>query len=147
MRKFFVICILLLAIAFLTGCGRTAEGLRNLVALGEEQIHVRNIQAVPPPENHPLIGTWVWNTDDSWKYIFYADGYGFRYSENLTLRGLVAARESFKWIVDDDVGHLTINFYESKHHVELWRFEVEGYELRIWSRQVPGLNYLYLLVD
>ena len=42
-----------------------------------------------PAEIHPLVGTWAWDEDDTYRYIFHADGTGER--------GFVGMLERFEW--------------------------------------------------
>ena len=84
-----------------------------------------------PDADHPLVGTWAWDTDGSYVYNFLPDGTG--------TRGFPGAIESFVWETLDD--HLVIRLPIMD---ESWTFVIEDDVLTIDSRQVPGLVWSYI---
>ncbi|MCL2392208.1 MAG: hypothetical protein FWC66_06300 [Oscillospiraceae bacterium] len=82
-------------------------------------------------ENDPiLVGTWSWDMDDSYTYVFNADGTG--------TRGFTGATETFVWSTDDDL--LVIG-------LEQWTFTISDGVFTIDSRQVAGMTFSYNRVD
>jgi len=75
-----------------------------------------------------LLGTWAWDWDDSYTYVFLPDGTG--------TRGVPGEIEEFLWFAYDD--HLVIN------NIESWTFTIDDSVLTIASRQVPGLVFSYI---
>ena len=111
---------MLLAAVFV-GCG----------ALGIGGSHVT---AVPSqPGDHPLVGTWVWTTTDTYLYIFNADGSGSR--------GGAPVIQQFTWQVNDTAGHLDLTI---GNNTELWYKSIENDVLTINSRQISAMRYSYV---
>jgi hypothetical protein len=86
-----------------------------------------------PLENPDVfVGTWAWDMDDSYTYVFYADG--------TASRGFTGATYYFWWATEGD-DHLLI---EDDFATESWTFVIENGVLTISSRQVPGLEFIYI---
>ena len=82
-----------------------------------------------------LPGTWNWDMDDSYTYVFNADGTG--------TRGFTGNIEPFEWVTE--VGsHLIITVRGGAH--ESWTYAIVGDVLTIDSRQVPGMTFSYYRV-
>ena len=81
-----------------------------------------------------LVGRWKWDEDETWYYIFEADGYGSR-------PGLVRGREHFAWLVTVDGGLAIASDGEG---VEMWSYEIDDEGLTLTSRQVTGMEFSYI---
>jgi len=79
-----------------------------------------------------LVGTWEWDYDDSFAYVFYADGRG--------TRGFTGHAEEFEWRTEGD-DHLIIGSGALAEH---WTFAISGDMLTIDSRQVAGMTFSYI---
>ena len=88
----------------------------------------------PPAVQHDsaLFGTWDWDLNDGYTYVFNADGTGSR--------GFPGEIDTFEWSTEGD-DHLIIG---SGLMAESWTFTVVGDMLTIDSRQVPGLIFSYI---
>jgi len=117
--------------------------LNSLQTLGLSLSYIRSgadgadITFVPPSpagSEHAevLVGTWDWDTDDSYTYIFNADGTG--------TRGFTGEIESFEWATEGD-DHLIIGRGEL---AESWTFTIADGVLTIDSRQIPGMTFNYI---
>jgi len=84
---------------------------------------------------HPLIGTWAWDGNGSWQYIFDSDGTG--------TRGIFPDIETFRWSIPED-GHITMNIRGGMR--EQWSYTIDGAEFTLDSRQVAGMTYSYLRI-
>ena len=84
--------------------------------------------AVLAPE---LIGTWDWDNDPSYTYIFNDNGSG--------TRGFPGQLEAFEWTTIDD--NLLI---DTPIMLESWTFTIVDGVLTIDSRQAPGLTWSYI---
>ena len=84
----------------------------------------------PNLNNHELVGTWVWEVDPSFEYVFHGDGHA--------TRGFVTYRiNSFRWSVNRD-GELVMN-HGRDYIVEHWRWSIQDDVLTI-----TGLNAHYV---
>jgi hypothetical protein len=101
-RLFLVVTILLISVVALTGCGGRG---------GDEN----------------LVGTWNWDADAGYRYVFNADGTGSR--------GFAGAIQTFRWSASNDV--LSIG-------AERWNYTISGDVLTIDSRQAQGLTFSYI---
>ena len=80
-----------------------------------------------------LVGTWAWDEDSSYTYVFNADGTG--------TRGYSFLNEDFEWgVIGDD--HLILDM--GLIGVESWTFTIRDDVLRIDSRQVHGMSFSYI---
>ncbi|MCL2408843.1 MAG: hypothetical protein FWC96_04420 [Oscillospiraceae bacterium] len=79
-----------------------------------------------------LVGTWVWDEDNTYRYVFYADGRG--------TRGFPWMTEEFEWRTEGG-DHLLIGI--TAFAVESWTFTINDDVLTIDSRQIPGLTFNY----
>ena len=85
----------------------------------------------------PIVGTWAWDDDDGYIYIFNADGTG--------QRGFPRRMDSFNWFTAgtelriDRHGHLPAGVI--RH--ELWTFTINGDILTLASRQEASLVFSY----
>ena len=79
-----------------------------------------------------LVGTWAWDEDSSYTYVFNADGTG--------TRGFASLNEDFQWgTMEGD--HLIIDM--GLIGLESWTFTIQEGVLTIESRQVPGMVFSY----
>ena len=81
-----------------------------------------------------FIGTWSWDADPGYTYVFHDDGIGFR--------GFAGALEEFDWVVEGD-DHLLIMLLDT-YALESWSFTIVDGVLTIDSRQVPGRTWSYI---
>ncbi|MCL2842963.1 MAG: hypothetical protein FWE28_05775 [Oscillospiraceae bacterium] len=81
-----------------------------------------------------FVGTWAWDADDSYIYVFYADGIGFR--------GFDGEMEEFDWTVEGD-DHLLILSLDT-YQIESWSFVIADGVLTIDNRQVAGMTWSYV---
>lgn len=96
-----------------------------------ERTYIR-IYVEPEPQNGPLVGTWAWDGNPEWTYVFEANGQG--------VRGTEENPEPFEWWTTDDSGvlmHLGLR-------VDRWTYTVSGDILTITSRQEAGLAYTFI---
>ena len=84
-----------------------------------------------------FVGRWTWDGDETWYYIFEADGYGSR-------SGFVGGREHFAWLVTVGGGLAIATDGEG---VEMWSYEIDDEELTLTSRQVTGMEFSYIRGD
>jgi hypothetical protein len=109
----------------------------DILALTSEQIvdlkytYVRLIEEV----YDELVGVWNWAEDISWFYEFYPSGRGSR-------PAFPAGREEFDWAITADEGLI---MFVDDGLTEVWSFVVQEDVLTITSRQVAGLEYIYIL--
>jgi len=86
----------------------------------------------------PLTGTWAWDEDNSFIYIFNADGTG--------QRGFPLAMENFTWSTNgtrlniDLLGELSLFALRN----ERWTFSINGDVLTLESLQVDGMVFNYI---
>ena len=116
MRKFvsfFMVAVLLVSVMALTGCGGSG---------GDEN----------------LAGTWTWDVDSSFQYIFNADGTGSR--------GFTGAVETFTWSTrsGDELRLRRNNAPSGEITNERWTYTIDGNVLTIDSRQVSGMTFSYI---
>jgi len=79
-----------------------------------------------------LFGTWAWDMDDTYTYVFNPDGTGIR-------GGAGIPYEAFEWYTDGD--HLIMDVLV---FVESWTFTIAGDVLTIDSNQLPGISWNYI---
>ncbi|MCL2360907.1 MAG: S41 family peptidase [Defluviitaleaceae bacterium] len=81
--------------------------------------------------DHPLTGTWAWDTDESYIYELKPDGTG--------IRGFYENRREIYW-------HVYGNnlFIDTGVMIEHWTFEIVDDVLTIVSAQVSGLTWSYI---
>ncbi|MCL2865998.1 MAG: hypothetical protein FWE25_10710 [Lachnospiraceae bacterium] len=82
-----------------------------------------------------LVGTWAWDEDDEYEYVFRADGTG--------TRGFGRSIARFEWFTRGD--YLVID--EFLWGAEIWSFSIVGDVLTISSEQIWGLRYSYIRTD
>ena len=81
-----------------------------------------------------FVGTWSWDANPDYTYIFHDDGIGFR--------GFAGALEEFDWVVEGD-DHLLIMLLDT-YALESWSFTIVDGVLTIDSRQIPGRTWSYI---
>ena len=89
-----------------------------------------------------VVGSWSWVEAPMYLYTFNADGTGTRGVEGIEV-------ESFTWSIRGG-DRLNINRDEAPAGElanEEWNINIEGDNLTIDSRQVPGLEFTYVRVD
>jgi len=83
-----------------------------------------NVPVIPDDTDlsgHPLVGTWSWNDDAQWTFVFNPDGTG--------TRGLPGQMAEFTWYADDF--NLFIHMDDS-NIIENWQlFAIQGDELEL----------------
>jgi len=82
---------------------------------------------------HPLIGTWVWDGDDSFIYEFRPDG--------TATRGFYNNRFDFYWLVYENNLFMDIG---PRFMIEHWVFTITDGVLTIVSAQVHGVTWSYI---
>ena len=121
--------MMVVSLVAFTGCGN--ETTPNVP--GQEEQTTPPAQEQPPAQNvNALVGTWEWDLEASYVYVFNADGTG--------TRGIPAATEEFTW-ESPASGRLNL---DTGVLVEEWNYTIDGRELTIDSRQVPGLTITYI---
>jgi len=86
-----------------------------------------------------LIGTWSWEFDQNWSYVFDEDGTGFRNGAN------IGTTESFEWsVVDNELRMGFGSISQSGIQNEVWAFSINDGILRLHSTQNPDLLYYYI---
>ena len=116
MRKlvsFLVAAVLLVSVVLLTGCSGSG---------GDEN----------------LVGTWNWDSDRNFQYIFNSDGTGSR--------GFAGAVETFTWSArsGDELRIRRNNAPSGEITNERWIYTIAGDTLTIDSRQMPGMIFSYI---
>ena len=104
---------------------------------GEGEIGITTLPgdiATGGPISEVLLGTWAWDGDPNWTYVFAADG--------TATRGVPGQIETFTWWVEGD-DHVLMDVGVM---IESWTFIIEGDILTLDSRQVPGMTWSYVLV-
>ena len=106
-----------------------------LIAIVEGDVHERfygqdTPSPITPPDgaivnhgDHPLMGTWEWDSDASYIYIFRADGSG--------TRGFSGSRYDFYWLAHDGVLYMDVG----RFLVEEWSYTIVNNVLTIDSNQ------------
>lgn len=88
----------------------------------------------------PFVGTWAWDEDDSFIYIFNEDGTGMRgFSWNI---------ENFTWFTNGTDLYINRSGNIPFHMIrnELWTFSIIDDVLTINSQQALGLTFSYIRV-
>ncbi|MCL2200434.1 MAG: hypothetical protein FWB75_00580 [Oscillospiraceae bacterium] len=80
-----------------------------------------------------LVGTWHWDLDDGYTYVFEADG--------VVTRGFEGTPETLEW---GTIDNQLIMIGDSAWGPEIWAFEVVGDVLTITSEQVAGISFSYI---
>jgi hypothetical protein len=125
-KYIFLLLVILMGLAAFAGCGSS-----------ERQI----VDA-----DNPLIGTWRWDDDSDWRYIFYADGTGeggdpdheYYYGPVMTFTW---------WTVNNDRLRLNLNdpdgFFAAEGYIieQSWNFSISGRTLTLDSRQTDEIYY------
>ncbi|MCL2220862.1 MAG: hypothetical protein FWC20_01115 [Oscillospiraceae bacterium] len=83
--------------------------------------------------NPDLIGTWAWDEDESYVYLFYDDGFGER--------GFSGAMDIFEWGTEGD-DHLLMYLWGVG--LESWTFTIDDDVLTLANRQTPDLIFSYI---
>ena len=112
----FVLAIVLLVI--LNGCG----------ALGFGSEHIDHV--APVSGDHDIVGIWEWDSNETYIYIFNADGNGSR--------GFPNSVQRFTWEIENDGLNMNIGRTD-----EQWSWEISDNILTITSRQVRNMQYSY----
>jgi len=81
--------------------------------------------------DHPLIGTWAWDNDSSYIYVFEIDGTG--------IRGFDGDRINIEWYAFEDYLFMDVGTM-----IEEWAFEIVDNVLTIVSLQVDGMTWSYI---
>jgi len=91
---------------------------------------------------YDLIGTWAWDDDSNFTYIFSADGTGMRgFPENMeTFTWSTAADGELEIHVDGPIGMFGLV-------EEQWSYTVSGDALTVTSRQAVNMSYRYTRVS
>ena len=90
---------------------------------------------------HELVGTWGWEGDQNWRYVFNPDGTGTRGDTSFT--------EGFRWSIPGD-GRLRIDRNSAprdERRREEWNYTIANNRLTIESRQEAGLSFSYLKIE
>jgi len=88
-------------------------------------------------EEGSIIGTWIWEFDVSYRYVFDVDGTGTRGSD-------LVGFEEFEWLISNE-GYLIINIIRHPH--EDWNYTIDGEILTLVSRQFEEWEYSYIRLD
>jgi len=139
-----LVVVMLASVVALVGCSSSTSGGNDVPPPG--------YNGEEPPANgnggtndvvtnndvaHVLAGTtWAWDASDLYLYVFNADGTG--------TRGLDGMLENFTWTTPG-TGRLNMNVTGGIN--EQWNYTIEDNVLTIDSRQVPGMEFSYILVD
>ncbi|MCL2446930.1 MAG: DUF5640 domain-containing protein [Oscillospiraceae bacterium] len=94
--------------------------------------------------DHALVGTWTWNTNAAFTYVFNADGTGVR-------GGAGMPRQGFSWSIPGN-GRLNIDIdradvVQGTRRAERWDYSIAGNVVTIESRQESGVRFSYTRVD
>ncbi|MCL2587899.1 MAG: hypothetical protein FWD84_00640 [Oscillospiraceae bacterium] len=98
---------------------------------GMEYIYVLDTPAADQTGSD-FVGTWAWDGNSSWTYVFDANGTG--------TRGMPTGRDSFVWWTTAD-GGIAMDLGD---WIELWSYELSGNDLTITSRQEAGVTFSYV---
>jgi hypothetical protein len=93
---------------------------------------------------HALVGTWAWNTNAGFTYVFNADGTGVR-------GGAGMPRQGFSWSIPSD-GRLNIDIdradvVQGTRRAERWDYSITNNVVTIESRQESGVRFSYTRVQ
>ena len=105
------------------------EILSMFIGLNDPVPHVPQLEM---ELDSTLLGTWAWDTDAGYTYVFNTDGTG--------RRGFPGLIEQFEWMTEG-ADHLMIH---TAIMVESWSYTISGNVLTIDSRQVPGMTFSYM---
>ncbi|MCL2421178.1 MAG: hypothetical protein FWD03_04910 [Defluviitaleaceae bacterium] len=129
MKKIFLL-VIILAAGMLAACGAGSA------------THETPARRSRRGDDHPLVGTWAWDTGDTYLYVFHADGQG--------TRGTPPLVQSFEWTArqfdspEDGDGHLSLSF---RRLTESWTYTIADGVLTITSNQVGGMTYSYIQLE
>ncbi|MCL2350245.1 MAG: hypothetical protein FWC67_02075 [Defluviitaleaceae bacterium] len=128
MKKFVLpVLLLVMGLVLLTACG---GGSRR-----------QDVES-----DNPLIGTWSWNWDDSWRYVFNADGYGTRGVSG------TPGFERFEWWTEgNDLLRLNMtsgHIFDNRNYRNDYRFTftINGDELTLDNRDLDE-RFTYIRVN
>jgi len=115
-----------------------AEALGYFVDWCEATRRVLVTDTPPAATNHSLIGTWAWDGDASYRYVFNSNERG--------TRGFPGFVENFAWSIPAP-GQL--NIYRDHAPLgevrnEQWNYSIAGNVLTMDSRQFDGLTFSYI---
>jgi len=118
----------------ITGNTLILDGMGHRAAETHAYInHSIDMPAVSVPNEHPIMGTWAWDEDSAWMYVFNPDGSGSMGGEAIT------------WAVSED-GILYV--YPGLMGIgDWWDYDITDDVLTLTSRQVVGAVYRYLRAD
>jgi len=85
--------------------------------------------------DHVLIGIWLWDGNNDWTYVFFADGTG--------VRGLPETPAEFIWSTPEDDHLMFFNPIDDSIY-ESWSFIIEDDILTLTSRQEAGVTFNYI---
>ena len=80
-----------------------------------------------------LTGTWIWDGDNSFEYIFIANGTGMRGWHEF-------GQEPFLWETTADGVLILIGEFPT----EYWEYDIDGDVLTISNLQIPGIVFSYI---
>jgi hypothetical protein len=128
-KYIFALLVVLVGSVMFAGCGSPREDERQTV-----------------DADNQLIGTWRWDDDPDWRYIFHADGRGERgdpdypeyYGPIQTFTWWTAGDDRLRIDRDDPNGSLAAQGYIVE---ESWSFTITGRTLTLESRQSDLLYY------
>ena len=87
-------------------------------------------------QDEALVGTWVWEGNVSYEYVFNSDGTGRRGEAEMLI---------FTWSVRRD-GRLILDFGRDYENDD-WIYTIEDYNLTLVRREDPSESYTYFRVD
>ena len=129
MKKYILmVLVILIGLVVFAGCGSSNRGQQAVDA------------------DNPLIGTWRWDDDSDWRYIFYADGRGERgdpdheyfYGPIEHFAWWTVGEDRLRIDLDDPDGSIAAEGYITE---ESWNFKINGRTLTLDSRQSDLLYY------
>jgi len=140
MKKLLLITLVLVLALSLSACGGGNTAPQTTTSPPPTPAQGSAAAAASPPAQgaHPLVGTWVWDSDDTFEYIFHADGRG--------TRGFGADIITFNWSTQGNELTLTGRAQE-----EVWTYTISGNTLTITNIQAAdaafvGMTFSYIRV-
>ena len=105
------------------------EDLGSILGLGEDDFIFHNVGNL----DEELFGSWLWNRDDDYEYVFEDDGTGTRgFSDDI---------DSFVWWNESE-GELVMIF--DVWDIELWEYAIEDDVLTLSSLQIDDFAFSYI---